>query len=76
MYVCTLCTYKEHIHDFVVYEYTNPAGSYPIAINLGVSPPGDHYLKIVSEDDEGFTAEDTVPYFIQSGSTPTGWHLS
>ena len=55
-----------------MYEYTNLAGSYPLAINLGVSPPGSHSVTIIVEDDEGFMAEEIVPYFIQSGATPTG----
>ena len=52
---------------------SNPAGSYPLAINLGVSPPGSHSLRIIIEDDEGLTAEDTVSYFIERGSAPTGY---
>ena len=37
-----------------------------------MSPPGRHSLRIIIEDDEGFTAEDTVSYFIEIGSVPTG----
>ena len=47
-------------------------GSYPIAINLGVSPPGNHELTITVKDDDGFMARDTVPYFLGSDSVPTG----
>ena len=38
-----------------------------------VSPPGNHTLKIYVEDDEGFRAENTVQYFIEEGTTTTGY---
>ena len=38
-----------------------------------MSPPGNHTLKIYVEDDEGFRAESTVQYFIEEGTTTTGY---
>ena len=49
------------------------AGSYPVAINRDVSPLGSHTLTIFVEDDEGFQAEETVPYFLEEDSKPTGY---
>jgi hypothetical protein len=45
--------------------------SYPVAINRDVSPLGSHTLTIFVEDDEGFQAEETVPYFLEEDSKPT-----
>ena len=70
MYVVSQRTFMSAVNVFVM---SNLAGSYPLAINLGVSPPGSHSLRIIIEDDEGFTAEDTVSYFIERGSAPTGY---
>jgi hypothetical protein len=42
-----------------------------VAINRDVSPLGNHSLTISVEDDEGFQAETTVPYFLQEDSKPT-----
>ena len=55
-----------------VFVMSNPAGSYPLAINLGVSSPGNHSLRIIIEDDEG-CSEDNASYFIEGGSDPTGY---
>ena len=52
--------------------YVNLTGSYPVDINRDVSPLGNHSLTISVEDDEGFTAEAMVSYFLQEDIKPTG----
>ena len=47
-------------------------GSYPVAINRNVSPLGNHTLTVSVKDDEEFTAETTVPYFLEEDTKPTG----
>ena len=64
---------KRHEKTIFTSNFNPNAGSYPVAINLGVSPPGSHSLGISIEDDEGFQATAIVPYFIEEGSNPTGW---
>ena len=64
---------KRHENTFFTSNFNSNTGSYPVAINLGVSPPGSHSLGISIEDDEGFQAAAIVPYFIEEGSNPTGW---
>ena len=68
------CIIDSHLKRHKRTIFTNPTtGSYPVVINLGVSPPGNHSLEISIEDDEGFQAAAIVPYFIEEGSNPTGW---
>ena len=64
---------KRHDKTIFMSNFKSNTGSYPVAINLGVSPPGSHSLGISIEDDEGFQATAIVPYFIEEGSNPTGW---
>ena len=37
-----------------------------------MSPLGNHTLTVSVEDDEEFTAETTVPYFLEEDTKPTG----
>ena len=54
-------------------SFLNIIGKYPLEINMIMSPPGNHMLKIYVEDDEDFRAESTVQYFIKEGTTTTGY---
>ena len=65
----------ESVHVHKTSSHPKVPCSYPIAITLGVSPPGSHSLRIIIEDDKIFTAEDTVSYFIERGPAPTGWGI-
>jgi len=47
-------------------------GKYPLVLNLGVSSPGSHMVRIIVTDDEDFTAEDVTEYFIESDVITTG----
>ena len=66
-----LKTHGNHSGSLFLFSYY--LGSYPIAINLGVSPPGNHEVTITVKDDEGLAARDTVSYFLGSDSIPTGY---
>ena len=57
-------SYIEHLPLYV--------GKYPLVLNLGVSTPGSHMVRIIVTDDEDFTAEDITEYFIESDLITTG----
>ena len=49
----------------------NP-GPLPLELNFAVSPLNEHILTVIAIDDEGFSAEDDVDYFIVRNNAAIG----
>ena len=60
------------VQDYITFVNSNYVGSYPVSINRDVSPLGNHDVTISVQDDEGFQADKTIPYFLAEDSKPTG----
>ena len=56
----------------MAYKILLLAGSLPLELNFAVSPINEHILTVITTDDEGFSAEDDVDYFIIKNTAAIG----